>query len=147
MGCISMSCFEYDNEMKCCQVLFVLADDPDDQWWLVVEKKEDYSYLKRSLAVNIKPIGANQMLLIKHSVVGTQEMEVLKLKKYFNWSKVNYDNAISYLVLRDLNADMEQLTRCLHVCIITTRCLHSTTMFYFCFVHRGRGIVVGSSQD
>ena len=65
------------------------------------------------------------MLLIKHSVVRTQEMEVLKLKNFKvtdpslqSWSKY------FYLVFRDLNADMEQLAGCLHVCIITPRYLH-----------------------
>ena len=39
-----------------------------------------YSYLSWSLAVNIEPIWADQMLLIEYGVVRTQEMEVLKLK-------------------------------------------------------------------
>ena len=32
------------------------------------------------VAVHLEPVGADQVLLVKHGVVGTEEVEVLKLK-------------------------------------------------------------------
>jgi hypothetical protein len=38
-------------------------------------------YLEGLLAVHVEPVGANEMLLVKHGVVRAQEVEVLELKQ------------------------------------------------------------------
>lgn len=43
-------------------------------------KKYFHPHLSGSLAVNIEPIRADQMLLIEDGVIRTEEVEVLKLK-------------------------------------------------------------------
>jgi hypothetical protein len=38
-------------------------------------------YLEGLLAVHVEPVGANEVLLVKHCVVRAQEMEVLELNQ------------------------------------------------------------------
>ena len=39
------------------------------------------THLDLRVAVDLKPVGADQVLLVEHGVVGTQEVEILKLKQ------------------------------------------------------------------
>ena len=38
------------------------------------------SYRELSMTVDLEPVCADEMLLVKHGVIGTQEVEILKLK-------------------------------------------------------------------
>ena len=52
------------------------------------------SDLYLSVAVDLEPVGADQVLLIEHGVVRAQEVEILKLKN----KKKNYRNATAGLM-------------------------------------------------
>jgi hypothetical protein len=43
------------------------------------------TYRELSVAVHLEPVGADQMLLVKHGVIRTQEVEILELKKKKNY--------------------------------------------------------------
>ena len=50
--------------------------------WLIINliKTKLQSYRKLSMTVHLKPVGADQVLLVEHGVVRTEEVEVLELK-------------------------------------------------------------------
>jgi hypothetical protein len=45
------------------------------------------TYRELSVTVHLEPVGADQVLLVKHRVIRTQEVEILELKKKKNTLK------------------------------------------------------------
>ena len=51
--------------------------------WLIINLKSKLSsqtYRQLGMTVHLEPVGADQVLLVEHGVVGTEEVEVLELK-------------------------------------------------------------------
>ena len=62
------------------------------------------------MAVHLEPVGADKMMVVKHGVIGTQEVEILKLKIY---SQIRTDSG--YFVVDFSLAVTVKVTPCLFI--------------------------------